>query len=103
MVNEALIQSIVRVVIERSEAKGEDLPSAASREATVIQNHGSPESLTKLYEAYRSRYISVSPFEEKFCVEFDSPLPMELGRPLSCIYETHRPCDSCGRCQVRGF
>jgi hypothetical protein len=103
MTNEAFIQSIVRSVIERLEAKSEDLTPTAPGGAVATRSHGSPEPLTQLYQAYRGRYLSASPFEEKFCLDFDSPLPLELGRPLFCIYETHQPCDSCGRCQVRGF
>ena len=56
-----------------------------------------------LYQSYRARYLHTSPFEERFSVEFDSSMPVELGRPLVCIYEKHLPCDSCGRCEVRGF
>jgi len=99
MINEALIQSIVRNVLQRlqDEAKEGVVPKSepvAPAAQAPVEN---------LYQSYRARYLHPSPFEERFSVEFDSSLPVELGRPLVCLYEKHQPCDSCGRCEVRGF
>ena len=102
MINEALIQSIVRNVVQRlqDEASGvavpvntETVPPVARMQTPVVD----------LYESYRARYLHAPCSEERFSIEFDSSLPVELGRPLVCLYEKHQPCDSCGRCEVRGF
>jgi len=102
MINEALIQSIVRNVVQRlqDEASGveatvkpESVASVARIQAPVVD----------LYQSYRARCLHTPPSEERFSIEFDSSLPVELGRPLVCLYEKHQPCDSCGRCEVRGF
>src|SRR5262245_12991573 len=100
MINEALIQSIVRNVMHRLQNE------AAERAASpnpVTEAPGPKAPVEDLYQAYRARYLHTSPFEERFSVEFDSSMPVELGRPLVCLYEKHQPCDSCGRCEVRGF
>jgi len=100
MINEALIQSIVRNVMHRLQneaAEGTASPNPLT-EAPVPK-----VPVEDLYQAHRSRYLHISPFEERFSVEFDSSMPVELGRPLVCLYEKHQPCDSCGRCEVRGF
>jgi hypothetical protein len=101
MINEALIQSIVRNVMQRlqDEAREGVVPkSGPVAPAAQIQ-----APVENLYQSYRARYLPTSPFEERFSVGFDSSLPVELGRPLVCLYEKHQPCDSCGRCEVRGF
>jgi len=100
MISEALIQSIVRNVVHRLQNE------AAERAALANPVTDSPvpkAPVEDLYQAYRARYLHTSPFEERFSVEFDSSMPVELGRPLVCLYEKHQPCDSCGRCEVRGF
>ena len=102
MINEALIQSIVHNVLQRlQDEAGEGAapanlaaPAAPARMQAPVEN---------LYQSYRARYLHTSLFEERFSVEFDSSMPVELGRPLVCLYEKHQPCDSCGRCEVRGF
>jgi len=101
MINEALIQSIVRNVVQRlqDDASGVAAPVTES----VAQAARIPAHVEDLYQSYRTRYLHVSPSEERFSIEFDSSLPVELGRPVVCIYEKHQPCDSCGRCEVRGF
>jgi hypothetical protein len=101
MINEALIQSIVRNVVQRlqDEASGGAAPPNPGPVAPVCKQ----VPVEDLYQSYRARYLHTSPFEERFSVEFDSSMPVELGRPLVCIYERHLPCDSCGRCEVRGF
>ena len=102
MINEALIQSIVRNVVQR-------LQDEASGVATRVNQESSEREaafltpVEDLYQSYRARYLHISPSEERVSVEFDSSLPVELGRPLVCLYEKHQPCDSCGRCEVRGF
>ena len=102
MINEALIQSIVRNVVQR-------LQDEASGVATRVNQESSEREaalltpVEDLYQSYRARYLHISPSEERFSVEFDSSLPVELGRPLVCLYEKHQPCDRCGRCEVRGF
>ena len=102
MINEALIQSIVRNVVQRlqDEASGVVAPVKTESAAPAARV---PTQVDDLYQSYRARYLHVSPSEERFSVEFDSSLPVELGRPLVCLYEKHQPCDSCGRCEVRGF
>ena len=102
MINEALIQSIVRNIVQRLQDEGSGVetpvkPESAARAAAL------PAPVADLYQSYRARYLHTSPSEERFSVEFDSSLPVELGRPLVCVYEKHQPCDSCGRCEVRGF
>ena len=102
MINEALIQSIVRNVVQRlqDEASGVAAPVKTESVAPAARI---PTHVEDLYQSYRTRYLHVSPSEERFSIEFDSSLPVELGRPLVCLYEKHQPCDSCGRCEVRGF
>ena len=102
MINEALIQSIVRNVLHRlqDEAREGVAPANPKPVAPAARMRAPVEDL---YQSYRARYLHTSPFEERFSVEFDSSLPVELGRPLVCLYEKHQPCDSCGRCEVRGF
>ena len=102
MINEALIQSIVRNIVQRLQDEGHGVvtplkPESHARAAPL------PTPIEDLYKSYRARYLHTSPSEERFSVEFDSSLPVELGRPLVCLYEKHQPCDSCGRCEVRGF
>ena len=103
MINEALVQSIVRGVIESLEARSQNSVGVTSCQAPPDQPSYPPRAVTELYKSYCARYLNDSSFEEKFSVELDSSLAVELGRSLPCIYEAHRPCDSCGRCQVRGF
>mgnify|MGYP001161878085 CR=1 FL=1 len=102
MINEALIQSIVRNVVQRleEEARAGVAPANPETVASAARPQAPGEDL---YQSYRARYLHTSPFEARFSVEFDSSLPVELGRPLVCLYERHQPCDSCGRCEVRGF
>ena len=102
MINEALIQSIVRNVVRRlqDEAREGSAPASPAPAAPAVRILAPVEDL---YQSYRARYLHTSPSEERFSVEFDSSLPVELGRPLVCLYEKHQPCDSCGRCEVRGF
>lgn len=102
MINEALIQSIVRNVVQRlqDEASGGAAPAKAEPVVPAARLQAPVEDL---YQSYRARYLQTLPSEERFSVEFDSSLPVELGRPLVCLYEKHQPCDSCGRCEVRGF
>ena len=102
MIDEALIQSIVRNVLQRLQDGAREGVAPANPEP-VAQASRPQASVEDLYQSYRARYLHTSPFEERFSVEFDSSLPLELGRPLVCLYERHRPCDSCGRCEVRGF
>ena len=101
MINEALIQSIVRNVVQRLQDEGRVV--APVKTEAVAPAARIPAQVEDLYQSYRTRYLHVSPSEERFSVEFDSSLPVELGRPLVCLYEKHQPCDSCGRCEVRGF
>jgi hypothetical protein len=102
MISEELVSSVVRGVLKRLESEsGLSLPASGARLSE--ETPSSPPVLEMLYQSYRTRYLAASPFEEKHSAEFDSSLPVELGCPLVCIYETHQPCDSCGRCQVRGF
>ena len=96
MINEALIQSIVRNIVQR-------LQEAPVKPESAVRAAALPAPVGDLYQSYRARYLHTSPSEERFSVEFDSSLPVELGRPLVCLYEKHQPCDSCGRCEVRGF
>lgn len=105
MISEALVQSIVRGVLERLATQSEVQRASSSQQMpSRISSTSRPlDQIDQLYQSYRERYVNVPPFDEKFSVEFDSSLPVELGRPLVCIYEAHQPCDSCGRCQVRGF
>jgi hypothetical protein len=102
MINEALIQSIVRNIVQRLQDEGTEVapPMKSDSAAPAAQL---PTPVGDLYQAYRARYLHTPPSEERFSVEFDSNLPVELGRPLVCLYEKHQPCDSCGRCEVRGF
>ena len=100
MINEALIQSIVRNVVQRLQ---DDASGVAAPVKSVAPAAPTPTHVEDLYQSYRTRYLHVSPSEERFSIEFDSSLPVELGRPLVCLYEKHQPCDSCGRCEVRGF
>jgi len=101
MINEALIQSIVRNVMHRLQSEAAERAASPNpvAEAAVVPK----APVEDLYQAYRARYLHTSPFEERFSVEFDSSMPVELGRPLVCLYEKHQPCDGCGRCEVRGF
>jgi len=102
MINEALIQSIVRNVVQRLQDEARTgMPLAVP--APVASAARTQAPVEDLYQSYRARYLHTSPFEERFSVEFDSSQPVELGRPLVCLYEKHQPCDSCGRCEVRGF
>jgi hypothetical protein len=102
MIDEVLIQSIVRNVVQRlqDEAREGLAPGNSAHLAPEAQIQAPVENL---YQSYRARYLLASPSEERFSVEFDSGVPVELGRPLVCLYEKHHPCDSCGRCEVRGF
>ena len=102
MINEALIQSIVRNVVQRLQDEASGVATPANPEP-VARAPPPQASVEDLYQSYRARYLHTSPSEERFSVEFDSSLPVELGRPLVCVYEKHQPCDSCGRCEVRGF
>ena len=102
MINEALIQSIVRNVVQRLQDEGSGIVAGAKPESAA-RTAALPAPVGDLYQSYRTRYLHVSPSEERFSIEFDSSLPVELGRPLVCVYEKHQPCDSCGRCEVRGF
>ena len=101
MINEAFIQSIVRNVVQRLQDEGRVV--APVKTESVAPAARIPAQVEDLYQSYRTRYLHVSPSEERFSIEFDSSLPVELGRPVVCIYEKHQPCDSCGRCEVRGF
>ena len=102
MINEALIQSIVRNIVQRLQDEGSGVVAPVKTEPAVPAAR-IPAHVEDLYQSYRTRYLHVCPSEERFSVEFDSSLPVELGRPLVCLYEKHQPCDSCGRCEVRGF
>jgi len=102
MINEALIQSIVRNVVQRLQDEGSGVVAPVKTESVSPAAH-MPAQVEDLYQSYRTRYLHIPPSEERFSVEFDSTLPVELGRPLVCLYEKHQPCDSCGRCEVRGF
>ena len=102
MINEALIQSIVRNIVQRLQDEAGEVASPVKPE-TVAPAAPMPTPVEALYQSYRTRHLHVSPSEERFSMEFDSSLPVELGRPLVCLYEKHQPCDSCGRCEVRGF
>ena len=101
MIDEVLIQSIVRNVVQRlhDEAREGLAPANSASVAPAAQIR----AVEDLYQTYRASYLHAFPSEERFSVEFDSSMPVELGRPLVCLYEKHRPCDSCGRCEVRGF
>jgi len=101
MINEALIQSIVRNVVQRLQDEASAGTAPAKLEA--VAPAARPAPVDDLYQKHRARYLHSSPSEERFSVEFNSSLPVELGRPLVCLYERHQPCDSCGRCEVRGF
>jgi hypothetical protein len=104
MTDEVLIESIVRNVIERLETRTANAPASVSSDDARVPSRAASRGLDQLYQSYRTRYLAPAPpFEERFSVEFDSSEPIELGRPLFCIYEKHLPCDGCGRCQVRGF
>jgi hypothetical protein len=98
MIDEVLIQSIVRNVVQRLQDEAKEGLAPANSAPVAIQ-----APVEDLYQTYRARYLHAFPSEERFSVEFDSSLPVELGRPLVCLYERHHPCDSCGRCEVRGF
>ena len=102
MINEAFIQSIVRNVVQRlqDEADAGDVNPKPGPVVAAIHPQTPVETISR---GYRARYLHPSAFEERFSVEFDSNLPIELGRPVVCLYEKDRPCDSCGRCEVRGF
>jgi len=102
MINEALIQSIVRNVVQRLQDEASSVVAPVKTESAAPAARV-PTQVDDLYQSYRARYLHVSPSEERFSIEFDSSLPVELGRPLVCLYEKHQPCDSCGRCEVRGF
>ncbi|MBM3803473.1 MAG: hypothetical protein FJW26_14325 [Acidimicrobiia bacterium] len=101
MIDESLIQSIVHNVVHRLQAGALEKekpaspgPNAPLRRQVLVED---------LYQNYRARYLPTTPFEERISHEFFSSLPVELGRPLVCLYERHQPCDHCGRCEVRGF
>ena len=102
MINEALIQSIVRNVVQRLHDEASGVVAPVKTEA-VAPAARMPAQVEDLYQSYRTRYLHTPPSEERVSIEFDSSLPVELGRPLVCLYEKHQPCDSCGRCEVRGF
>ena len=102
MINEALIQSIVRNIVQRLQNEESGVATPVKRESAAPAAQ-LPTPVENLYQSYRARYLHTPPSEERFSVEFDSSLPVELGRPLVCLYEKHHPCDSCGRCEVRGF
>jgi hypothetical protein len=102
MISEALIQTIVRNIVQRLQDDGSGVAAPVTPDSTASAAH-LPKPVEDLYQSYRARYLHVAPSEERFSVEFDSSLPVELGRPLVCLYEKHQPCDSCGRCEVRGF
>jgi hypothetical protein len=102
MISEALIQSIVRNVVQRLQNEESGVATPVKRESAAPSAQ-LPTPVEDLYQSYRARYLHTPPSEERFSVEFDSSLPVELGRPLVCLYEKHQPCDSCGRCEVRGF
>ena len=101
MINEALIQSIVRNVMQRLQDEAREGVVPKSEPVAPAAHIQAP--VENLYQSYRARFLHTLPFEERFSVEFDSSLPVELGRPLVCLYEKDQPCDSCGRCEVRGF
>ena len=102
MINEALIQSIVRNVVRRLQSEASEAAEPL-KPGSVTQLSRMQAPVVDLYESYRSRYLHTPPSEERFSIEFESSLPVELGRPMVCLYEKHQPCDSCGRCEVRGF
>ncbi|MEW5975112.1 MAG: hypothetical protein AB1898_04815 [Acidobacteriota bacterium] len=100
MNQEALIEQIVRRVLHRLEEEGSLLPSAPQPDLPVPAASG----LDDLYRQYRERYAHPCPSQERLV-----PVPQpneslhEWIHPSTCIYEVHRPCDDCGRCQMRGF
>jgi hypothetical protein len=102
MINEALIQSIVRNVVQRLQDEA-SATAPPAQPGPVARPSRVQAPVEDLFQSYRSRYLHISPSEERFSAEFGSSLPVELGRPLVCLYEKHQPCDSCGRCEVRGF
>ena len=102
MINEAFIQSIVRNVVQRLRDEA-DAGDADAKPGPIVAATRPQAPVEAVYQGHRARYLHTSPFEERFSVEFDSTLPVELGRPVVCLYEKDRPCDSCGRCEVRGF
>ncbi len=93
MISESLIQSIVRNVLLRLEAESAANSVIPSRD---IEPAKEPRKI-------RAGDLVSSPFEERIISGLEPGLPLDLGRPLVCIYEEHRPCDSCSRCEVRGF
>jgi hypothetical protein len=88
--------------VQRLQAEGRE-GMAPANPAPVAPVDRDQAPVEDLYQSYRTRYVRTSPSEERFSIEFDSSLPVELGRPLVCLYEKHQPCDSCSRCEVRGF
>ncbi len=102
MINEALIQSIVRNVVQR-------LQDEASGVVTPVK----PESAAPALACRRRWRTSIRVIE----LVISTPPPLKSGSPSSlipaclsnsddplvCLYEKHQPCDSCGRCEVRGF
>jgi hypothetical protein len=101
MIDETLIQSIVRNVVHRLKAEANAGEQPANRGPSAPLRREVP--VEDLYQSYRARYLPTTPFEERISHEFDSSLPVELGRPLVCLYERLQPCDHCGRCEMRGF
>lgn len=99
MISEAVVESIVRNVIARLQEGAVEAPAKTSQAAASEER----AALSSLRKDYRTRFLNGPASEERFSLEFDSSLPVDIGRPLICIYEKHQACDSCGRCEVRGF
>ena len=100
MISREQVESIVCGVLERLE-ETKTFPASQG----VVPDHPTrpATSTPELYEQYRLRYLQDPPQEQRFSVEFDSSISLELGYPKICIYEPLRSCDRCGRCQVLGF
>ena len=104
MIDEALVQMLVRNVLAR--LQGQSLASSHSEtplQKIISSDNFSSEPVGELYQNYRDRYLTTDPSEERFLVHIEANVSVEMNQPFGCIFESHLPCDSCGRCQVRGF
>jgi hypothetical protein len=104
MIDEAFVRMLVRNVLERLQGQSLDSPHSELPFQKIIGSDSpSSEQVGELYQSYRDRYLTTDPSEERFLIQLESSLSIEINQPLGCIFESHLPCDSCGRCQVRGF